>query len=637
MPMFRHLSAAKRGALLVAAAALTGVVFFAANAVLRSDDEVIPSSVKLEIHPGDHISFIGNTLADRMQHDGWLETYLYSRYPKDSLVVRDMGFSGDELTVRLRSQGFGSPDEHLTGNKTDVVFAFFGYNESYAGAAGLPKFKTDLDYFIKHTLGEQYNGHSAPRLVIFSPIGHENLHNRNLPDGSANNKRLAIYTQAMADVAKADHVPFVDLYHPTLKLYASSAKPLTIDGVHLSPIGDEQLARVIDRGAVRRPGPRRRATRPRCKSCVKRSSTRTSTSSTTIGRSTAFRSSAAAPICRFTNGQTNRVVAQREMQVIDIMTANRDKRIWAVAQGGDLKVNDSNTPPFIPVITDFPGKNPDGSHRFRSGEQEIQTMTVAKGMKVNLFASEEEFPELANPVQMSFDTKGRLWVAAWSSYPRWKVKTPMNDKILIFEDTKGTGHADKCIVFADHLHCPTGFTFYNGGILLAQAPDVMFLKDSTGGDKCDTRIRVLDGMDSADSHHTCNSFAIDPGGAIYWQEGTFMNTQVETPWAPTLHNVNAGVYRYEPRSHKFEAYVTYGFANPHGHAWNHWGQDYIIDATGAVPYHGALFSGHLDFPEKHNHPPQLYQQRTRPCPGIGILSSAKLSPLDAGRICWWPM
>jgi putative heme-binding domain-containing protein len=242
-------------------------------------------------------------------------------------------------------------------------------------------------------------------------------------------------------------------------------------------------------------------------------------------------------------------------------------------------------------------------------------------MKVNLFASEKDFPELAKPVQMAFDPKGRLWVAVWPTYPHWKPKEEMNDKILILEDTKGTGRADKCTVFADHLHCPTGFEFYNGGVIVAQTPDVMFLKDSRGGDVCDTRVRVLDGIDSADTHHTANSFALDPGGALYFQEGTFMHTQVETPYAPTLHNVDAGVYRYEPRTQKFEAYVTYPFANPHGHAWDHWGQDFVFDGTGANPYHGALFSGHLDYPDKHNHPPQVYQQRTRPCPGAEIMSS----------------
>ena len=50
---------------------------------------------------------------------------------------------------------------------------------------------------------------------------------------------------------------------------------------------------------------------------------------------------------------------------------------------------------------------------FLSGEEAIKKMTVGKGLKVTLFADEEMFPELANPVQMAWDTKGRLWVAVW--------------------------------------------------------------------------------------------------------------------------------------------------------------------------------------------------------------------------------
>ena len=142
----------------------------------------------------------------------------------------------------------------------------------------------------------------------------------------------------------------------------------------------------------------------------------------------------------------------------------------------------------------------------------------------------------------------------------------MNDKLLILEDTDGDGKADKKIVFADGLHCPTGFEFANGGVLVAQAPDLMFLKDTDGDDKADVRERVLSGLDSADTHHTSNSFQLDPGGGLYFQEGTFHQTQVETPYGPPVRCSNAGVFRYEPKSQKFEVYVSYGFANPHGHA-----------------------------------------------------------------------
>ena len=150
-----------------------------------------------------------------MQHDGWLETYLYSRFPKHELVIRNLGFSGDELTIRLRSANFGTPDQWLTANRTDVIFAFFGCNESYAGQEGLAKFKEDLDGFIKTAQAQSYNGKSAPRLVLFSPIAHEDLNARNLPDGAAHNKQLALYTAAMAEVARANNVPFVDLFQPT--------------------------------------------------------------------------------------------------------------------------------------------------------------------------------------------------------------------------------------------------------------------------------------------------------------------------------------------------------------------------------------------------------------------------------------
>ncbi len=571
-----------------------------------------------ELKQGDHIGILGNTLADRMQHDGWLESFLQTRFPKHNVVVRNLGFSGDELTLRLRSANFGSPDEWLTKVKADVVFAFFGYNESFAGQAGLDKFKKDLEAFIKSTTSQKYNGKSPARLVLFSPVAHENLKSPNLPDGKENNKRLALYTAAMAEVAKANHIPFVDLFHPTQELYAKAVQPLTINGIHMTTHGNELLAKEIDKslfgGEVDRETARldqvRRAVLDKNFCWFNRYRT-TDGYSIFGGRAD----------LKFVNGQTNREVAQREMQVIDVMTANRDKKIWAAANGEEYKVNDSDTPPFIPVITNKPGKGPNGQHIFLSGEEAISKMTLAKGLKINLFADEKMFPELSKPVQMAWDTKGRLWVAAWPNYPHWKPKEEMNDKLLIFEDTDGDGKADKMTVFADHLTNPTGFEFYNNGVIVAQAPDIVFLRDTNGDDKADERITLISGMDTADTHHTSNSFTLDPGGALYFQEGTFHHTQVETPYSAPVRMANAGVVRYEPRTQKFESYVTFGFANPHGHVFNRWGQDIVVDGTGSNPYDAALFSGHLDYPQKHNRPPQVYQQRTRPCPGVEYLSS----------------
>lgn len=602
---------------------LFGLLFVPAMA--RADD----APEAFGIRSRDHISIIGNTLADRMQHDGWLETYLHSRYPRHELVIRNLGFSGDELTLRLRSASFGSPDKWLSFDKSDVVMAFFGYNESFKGEAGLDKFKKDLDDFIKHMVKEKYNGKTPPRFVLFSPIAHENLHDRNLPDGSENNKRLALYTEAMAQIAKANGVRFVDLYKPTLDLYARAKQPLTINGVHLNEEGNRQLAQVIDRALFGSEAEPKRDDLDKLRRAVLDKNFFWFNRYRTVDGYSMYGGRAD---LRFVDGQTNRVVMDRELEVLDQLTANRDKRIWAAAQGQDLPIDDSNTPPFIPVKTNKPGTGPQGTHIFVDPEDAIKQMTVAKGMKVNLFASEKDFPELEKPVQMAWDTRGRLWVAVWPSYPHWKPKEEMNDKILIFEDTDGDGKADKCTVFADHLHCPTGFEFYNGGVLVAQAPDIMFLKDTKGTGKADLRIRVLSGMDSADTHHTSNSFTLDPGGAMYWQEGTFHHTQVESPYGPSQRCANAGVFRYEPRSQKFDVYVTFGFANPHGHIFDRWGQDIVTDGTGSQPYHAALFSGHLDYPQKHARPPQVYQQRTRPCPAIEILSSRHFPDENQGNL-----
>ncbi len=82
---------------------------------------------------------------------------------------------------------------------------------------------------------------------------------------------------------------------------------------------------------------------------------------------------------RFVNGQTNYEVVQRELEMIDLLTSNRDKVVWAAAEGRDIKPDDSNLPPFIPVISNLPGPLPGGKHIFLSGDDEIKKMTVHMG------------------------------------------------------------------------------------------------------------------------------------------------------------------------------------------------------------------------------------------------------------------
>jgi hypothetical protein len=619
-----------------------------------------------ELRAKEHIGIIGNALAERLQYDGWLEAMLHARFPGHELVVRNLGFSGDEIATRLRSRNFGSPDEWLRGHaapvggyqdnrldgantKVDVIFAFFGYNESYAGEAGLSGFQTQLSDWIAHTLAQKYNGKSAPRIVLFSPVAHENLGNPDLPDGVENNRRLEMYTRAMAETAKARGVTFVDLFTPSRQLYASVDAPLTIQGIHLNSEGNRRIAEVIDRALFGDPRPHESSYLERLRQAVVDKDFywfnryRTTDGYATYGERAFLRfirgnprnvdADVAAAAGKDARLPTNYEVLQREISILDVMTRNRDQRIWAVAGGSDRKVNDSNTPPPIDAETNEPGRGPNGAHVFLEGHEAIQKMTIGKGLKVELFASEKEFPELVNPVQIAFDTRGRLWVAAWKNYPHWEPKTPMDDKLLILEDTDGDGKADKRTVFAGDLNNPTGFEFYNGGVILAQAPNLVFLKDTNGDDRYDTREILLHGFDTADTHHTINSFAFDPGGALYMGEGIFHRSQIESPWAPTTRLVDGGVFRFEPRTWKFEVYVPHNFPNPHGHVFDTWGRNILFDATGGQPFYGPSFSTKKYFPAAEtNRAPRPGAVRTRPVAAAEILSSRHFPEQMQGNV-----
>jgi mono/diheme cytochrome c family protein/glucose/arabinose dehydrogenase len=315
-----------------------------------------------------------------------------------------------------------------------------------------------------------------------------------------------------------------------------------------------------------------------------------------------------------TNGVDNATVLGAELAQRDVKTLNRDKAVWAVAQGKSIVVKDDNLPPVPEVAPNRPEPVP-----YIEGEASLQHLTTPEGVKVEFVASEKEFPELINPVQMNFDTRGRLWVAAWPSYPETTPTTKVFDKLLVFDIDPKTGKFTKCTTFLDGLNCPTGFQFYQDGVLVMQSPDMWFVRDTDGDGKADWKERVVHGLDAADSHHETNSICYEPGGAVYFSDGVFHRTNVESPRGP-VRNVNGAIYRFEPRTHRFDRYVPYGFANPHGRVFDYWGNDIITDATGNANYFGPAFSGHLDT-GAHAGMRQFWNRPSRPCPGTAILSS----------------
>ncbi|RZM05530.1 MAG: dehydrogenase, partial [Pedobacter sp.] len=221
----------------------------------------------LQIKKDAHIVLIGNNLGSRMMNYGHFETELNLRYPESNLYIRNMCDGGNtpgfrphasrvspwafpgaekfqtEYANPSQSEGhFETPDQWLTRLKTDIIVAFFGYNESFQGPAKLDNYKAELDAFIKWTLSQKYNGTTAPQLAIVSPIAFEDLSAKmDLPNGRKENENLLLYTKAMKEVAEQNNVLFVDAFTPSRQWYADSAEPLTIDGSQLNEEGYKKL------------------------------------------------------------------------------------------------------------------------------------------------------------------------------------------------------------------------------------------------------------------------------------------------------------------------------------------------------------------------------------------------------------
>ena len=563
---------------------------------------------EFEFKSGDNICFIGNTLADRMQHYPWLETYLTHANSGKTLTFRNLGFAADEIKIRPRSANFGTPDQWLSKCNATVVFCFFGYNEALRGEDGLSQFETDLASSIDQMLGQKYDGNTVPRLAFFSPIAHEDLKSPHLPNGVSNNQNLELYTNAMKRVCENKNVPFYDLFSISKELYKNSDTPLTMNGIHLTDHGNQALAKKLTPIlSPSKPVPKDEAVAELHAAVVDKNYHWFNRYRVVDGYNVFGGRSKLAWF-----NQSNADVMMREMEMFDVMTSNRDRHIASIIRGNPEPIKDDNLPKDLTVRPNKVGPLENGAWPYLGGKEAIDKMTVHPNMKVNLFASEEMFPRLINPVQMSFDADSRLYVACWESYPHWNPSQLRKDCILILPDSDQDGVADESIVFADGLNSVTGFEFWGGGMLVAAPPEIWFLKDTNGDDKADLKIRMLQGISSADTHHSANALIVGADGWLYFSRGIFNVANFETP-TKTFRSGASGVHRFNPRTFEFEFHFPIG-PNPHGDVFDQWGYQFANDGTGGTGSYVNIGKGIGN--------KQWFKKRVRPVPSNGILSSS---------------
>src|SRR6266581_4726540 len=208
----------------------------------------------------------------------------------------------------------------------------------------------------------------------------------------------------------------------------------------------------------------------------------------------------------------------------------------------------------FPIYTNHPaGKQVGGPHApaatpALSPEEAQKKFTLPTGFEIRLFASE---PEVVNPVAMTWDERGRLWVLELYEYPLGaKNGQKPRDRIKILEDTDGDGRADKVTVFADGLNLATGLQLGNGGVYVGQAPDFLFLEDTDGDDHADKRTVLKTGFGLDDRHELLNGFTWGPDGWLYMTQGVFTHSRVRNPNDPDDSGVtvDAAVARYHTQT-----------------------------------------------------------------------------------------
>jgi putative membrane-bound dehydrogenase-like protein len=202
-------------------------------------------------------------------------------------------------------------------------------------------------------------------------------------------------------------------------------------------------------------------------------------------------------------------------------------------------------------------------------DEAIKKMQVPPGFRVELVAAE---PKLVNPVAMTFDEKGRIWITESIEYPRHSAGTG-KDRVKLLESTKGDGNYDKVQTVIEGLNIPSGIAVGHGGVWVVNSPDILFYpfldRDAPKLGKPEV---VVTGFGRSDTHELPNSLTWGPDGYLYGLNGVFNPSVVKQDgkeWRFTC-----AMFRIHPKTKKFDIFCE-GTSNPWGIAFNDNGDAFV--------------------------------------------------------------
>ncbi len=223
-----------------------------------------------------------------------------------------------------------------------------------------------------------------------------------------------------------------------------------------------------------------------------------------------------------------------------------------------------------------------------SPEQATNTIELPAGFRATLVASE---PDVQNPIAMSWDSRGRLWVAENYTYAQsnQRFDLSMRDRVIVFADSDQDGSLDQRTVFTDQVQMLTSVEVGMGGVWLMCPPQVLFIPDADQDLKPDGPATVvLDGFTVAQAnyHNFANGLRFGPDGWLYGRCGGSCPGRIGTPGTAEADRValEGGIWRYHPERKQVEVLCA-GTTNPWGHDWNENGELFFINTVNGHFWH----------------------------------------------------
>lgn len=515
--------------------------------------------------------FIGDTFFEREVDSGAIETALTAHWLGENVTFRNLAWSADSPLGQSRASfdwnrgedfWLGRVKEQLSLVKPTVAFLSYGTSAALGGAEAAPKFGADLRRLM--TAIHEVSGTNV-RFVLLGPIG---LPGAGRTDAKGIQEALSAIEATTRDVAAASGSRYIQLSGARMEF---SHPDRTYNGIHLTPEGYEEVAGKIKEGLV---GPSQ------------------------LPKSLA-------------SLENYRILRQAIQKKNELFFNRWRPENWTYLFGFRKHEQGQNAveiPQFEPLIAEWEARiarlrdiaHPDAAaiadvKRLLerkpstptapiSQPQPVPTFEVADGFEVSLWA---ENPQLHKPIGMNWDPQGRLWIASSEVYPQIKPGQPATDSVVVLEDTKGSGKADKAIVFADGLLIPTGvLPDGTGGCYVAASSQLLHFGDKDHDGKADQREVVLSSFGTEDTHHNLHTLRWGYDGRLYMNQSIYTHSHIETPQGVVRLN-SGGIWRFNPETWKLEVFCK-GGCNPWGHHWDQWGNHFFTDGAGFKGVYHAM-------------------------------------------------